>query len=261
MENAPQGCHLDLGPKIVRRVPSPRCRSQQACDPRPCMVKQPGHVRGRGRRAVTTIAVRAHALTRRQHRSTGWFVGQIAVWLWFTVLFANFAEAMAEGRGKAQADTLRKTQTDDHGQAARQRRRTGAVRAGGCHRAAQGRPGAGRGRRHHPRRRRRDRGRGLGRRVGHHRRVGAGDPRERRRPLAPSPAARECSPTGSWCRSPPTRRDLPGPHDRPGRGGQAAEDAQRDRPEDPAGRPDHHLPAGRGHPRAVRHLLRAGRSR
>jgi K+-transporting ATPase ATPase B chain len=36
---------------------------------------------------------------------------QIAVWLWFTVLFANFAEAMAEGRGKAQADELRKTRT------------------------------------------------------------------------------------------------------------------------------------------------------
>src|SRR5450631_2791244 len=34
---------------------------------------------------------------------------QIAIWLWFTVLFANFAEAMAEARGKAQADTLRKT--------------------------------------------------------------------------------------------------------------------------------------------------------
>ncbi len=36
---------------------------------------------------------------------------QIALWLWFTVLFANFAEAMAEGRGKAQADALRKTRT------------------------------------------------------------------------------------------------------------------------------------------------------
>src|SRR5262249_58121305 len=33
---------------------------------------------------------------------------QITLWLWFTVLFANFAEAMAEGRGKAQADTLRR---------------------------------------------------------------------------------------------------------------------------------------------------------
>ncbi|MDF3064619.1 MAG: potassium-transporting ATPase subunit [Polyangiaceae bacterium] len=39
------------------------------------------------------------------------FVGQVSLWLWFTVLFANFAEAMAEGRGKAQADTLRKTKT------------------------------------------------------------------------------------------------------------------------------------------------------
>ena len=40
------------------------------------------------------------------------FSVQIALWLWFTVLFANFAEAMAEARGKAQADTLRKTKTD-----------------------------------------------------------------------------------------------------------------------------------------------------
>jgi len=40
------------------------------------------------------------------------FTLQIAVWLWFTVLFANFAEAMAEARGKAQADSLRKTKTD-----------------------------------------------------------------------------------------------------------------------------------------------------
>src|SRR5450432_4018251 len=37
---------------------------------------------------------------------------QITVWLWFTVLFANFAEAMAEGRGKAQADTLRKARAE-----------------------------------------------------------------------------------------------------------------------------------------------------
>jgi potassium-transporting ATPase ATP-binding subunit len=40
------------------------------------------------------------------------FTVQIALWLWFTVLFANFAEAMAEARGKAQADTLRKTKSD-----------------------------------------------------------------------------------------------------------------------------------------------------
>jgi potassium-transporting ATPase ATP-binding subunit len=40
------------------------------------------------------------------------FTGQVALWLWFTVLFANFAEAMAEGRGKAQADELRRTRRD-----------------------------------------------------------------------------------------------------------------------------------------------------
>ncbi|HVM49627.1 MAG TPA: potassium-transporting ATPase subunit B, partial [Candidatus Acidoferrum sp.] len=40
------------------------------------------------------------------------FIGQLALWLWFTVLFANFAEAVAEGRGKAQADSLRKARKD-----------------------------------------------------------------------------------------------------------------------------------------------------
>ncbi|HET9847079.1 MAG TPA: potassium-transporting ATPase subunit KdpB [Candidatus Dormibacteraeota bacterium] len=40
------------------------------------------------------------------------FVGQVALWLWFTVLFANFAEALAEGRGKAQAASLRRARTE-----------------------------------------------------------------------------------------------------------------------------------------------------
>src|SRR5665213_2319157 len=40
------------------------------------------------------------------------FTFQIILWLWFTVLFANFAEAVAEGRGKAQAESLRKTRID-----------------------------------------------------------------------------------------------------------------------------------------------------
>ena len=46
------------------------------------------------------------------HNGVAAFSGQIAAWLWFTVLFANFAEAVAEGRGKAQADALRRTRTD-----------------------------------------------------------------------------------------------------------------------------------------------------
>jgi potassium-transporting ATPase ATP-binding subunit len=41
-----------------------------------------------------------------------WFSFQIIVWLWFTVVFANFAEAVAEGRGKAQADSLRRTRSE-----------------------------------------------------------------------------------------------------------------------------------------------------
>lgn len=41
-----------------------------------------------------------------------WFTGHIAFWLWFTVLFANFAEAVAEGKGKAQAETLKRARRD-----------------------------------------------------------------------------------------------------------------------------------------------------
>jgi K+-transporting ATPase, B subunit len=43
--------------------------------------------------------------------TSAFFTGQIAAWLWFTVIFANFAEAVAEGRGRAQADTLRQART------------------------------------------------------------------------------------------------------------------------------------------------------
>jgi potassium-transporting ATPase ATP-binding subunit len=51
-----------------------------------------------------------------------WFTGDIAIWLWLTVLFANFAEAIAEGRGKAQADALRAMRTTA---SARRRREDG----------------------------------------------------------------------------------------------------------------------------------------
>lgn len=43
--------------------------------------------------------------------ASAFFTGQIAAWLWFTVIFANFAESVAEGRGRAQADTLRQART------------------------------------------------------------------------------------------------------------------------------------------------------
>src|SRR5690242_4716340 len=59
--------------------------------------------------AVTVILCRDFFLGR---GALAAFEFQIALWLWFTVGFANFAEAMAEGRGKAQADNLRKTRTE-----------------------------------------------------------------------------------------------------------------------------------------------------
>jgi potassium-transporting ATPase ATP-binding subunit len=59
--------------------------------------------------ALTTLALVRDIATGRPGIG---FESQITFWLWVTVLFANFAEAMAEGRGKAQADTLRKTRTE-----------------------------------------------------------------------------------------------------------------------------------------------------
>jgi K+-transporting ATPase ATPase B chain len=56
----------------------------------------------------------------------GVFTVGVAVWLWFTVLFANLAEAVAEGRGKAQAETLRRTKKGDRGAPRHRERRRGA---------------------------------------------------------------------------------------------------------------------------------------
>ena len=73
---------------------------------------------------VTAVAVTLDPAPRLVHRPVGLvaFELQIALWLWFTVLFANFAEAMAEGRGKAQADNLRKTRTETRPSCARRAR-------------------------------------------------------------------------------------------------------------------------------------------
>ncbi len=61
--------------------------------------------------AFTTVLAIHSAVTGHGELPAG-FIAAISVWLWFTVLFANFAEAMAEGRGKAQADSLRKAKKD-----------------------------------------------------------------------------------------------------------------------------------------------------
>src|SRR5512145_2993969 len=61
--------------------------------------------------SVLTTALWIQALFGQGEAPTG-FIGAIALWLWFTVLFANFSEAVAEGRGKAQAESLRKARQD-----------------------------------------------------------------------------------------------------------------------------------------------------
>ena len=91
-----------LDPPIVRRAIGDSFRKLH---PRPMMKNPVMFVVEVG--AVMTAALTVRDLAIGAH-DVG-FTFQITLWLWFTVLFANFAEAMAEGRGKAQADTLRKT--------------------------------------------------------------------------------------------------------------------------------------------------------
>jgi K+-transporting ATPase ATPase B chain len=62
--------------------------------------------------SIFTTLLFVHALVTGAGDASAGFIAAISVWLWFTVLFANFAEAMAEGRGKAQADSLRKARRD-----------------------------------------------------------------------------------------------------------------------------------------------------
>src|SRR5262245_22907054 len=61
--------------------------------------------------SVLTTVLAILALAGRLNEPPG-FILAVSLWLWLTVLFANFAEAMAEGRGKAQADTLRNARRD-----------------------------------------------------------------------------------------------------------------------------------------------------
>ncbi len=61
--------------------------------------------------SALTTALWIQALLGKGEASTS-FIGGVALWLWFTVLFANFSEALAEGRGKAQAEALRRTRKE-----------------------------------------------------------------------------------------------------------------------------------------------------
>jgi K+-transporting ATPase ATPase B chain len=94
-----------LDPPIVRRAIGDSFRKLH---PRPMMKNPVMFVVEVGAVMTTVLAARDFAVGAHDVL----FTFQITLWLWFTVLFANFAEAMAEGRGKAQADTLRKTKTE-----------------------------------------------------------------------------------------------------------------------------------------------------
>src|SRR3954451_951116 len=94
-----------LDPKIV--VPAIRA-SFIKLDPR-VMIKNPVMFVVEIVAALTTVIFLRDLVTGGGNLG---FTFQIIVWLWFTVLFANLAEAVAEGRGKAQAKSLRKTRTE-----------------------------------------------------------------------------------------------------------------------------------------------------
>ncbi len=167
------------------------------------------------------------------------FTFQIILWLWFTVLFANFAEAVAEGRGKAQAESLKKTRTESQAKLLDRLRQD--LSAGARHQPQGRRCRAGRGRRQHSLRRRGDRRRRLGQRGRDHRRIRAGDPRIRRRPLGGDRRHAGVVRLDPRSHHRGARLDLHRPHDQTGRGRRAPEDAERDRAQHPARRADHHL--------------------
>ena len=107
---------------------------------------------------------------------------QIVIWLWFTVLFANFAEAVAEGRGKAQAESLRKTRTETQAKLlSGDDPKKYSLVPGNSLKVGERRHS--RSGRYNPLGRRSDRGRGFGERGRDHRRKRPRDPRIGRRPV------------------------------------------------------------------------------
>ena len=182
------------------------------------------------------------------------FQVQIAVWLWFTVLFATYAEAVAEARGRAQAATLRRTRSET---TAHRRRADGSLEEVGSSELRKGDvivveegetiPGDG------------DVIEGVGF-------VNEAAITGESAPVLKEPGTDiRSSVTGGTTlvsdrlvvtdhRRP--GRDVPRPDDRPRRGREAPAHAQRDRPGDPARRPDHRLPDGGRDPAPVRPVRR-----
>src|SRR5271163_2372866 len=76
--------------------------------------------------SILTTGLWLQALTGAGEAAPG-FIFAVSLWLWFTVIFANFAEAMAEGRGKAQADTLRKSRQEVKAKKLKEAKKTSKV--------------------------------------------------------------------------------------------------------------------------------------
>ena len=220
-------------------------------DPR-AMVKNPVMFVVEVVAALTTVILLSDLFTGGENLA---FTFQIVLWLWITVLFANFSEAVAEGRGKAQADSLRRTRTET------QAKLLGAANSRDYKLVS-----------------------GTSLKVGDIVLVEAGDTipsdgeviegvasvneaaitgesapviREvRRRPLG-----RHRRHPGAVRLDPRARHRGPGlhvprSHDQAGRGCRAPEDAERDRAQHPARRHDHHLRLRHRHHPELRHLRR-----
>ena len=195
---------------------------------------------------VTTFEI----LRAKSHGESLGFVLQICLWLWFTVLFANFAEALAEGRGKAQADALRRGRKKAFG---RRLRPDGTTETVPSELLRKGDEVA---------RRRRTRSSPPTARSSQARRrsTNRSSPASRRPVLRESGGDRSAVTGGTTVlsdqlrdpRDRRPRRELPRPDDLAHRGGQAPEDAERDRAQHPALGAHHHLPARLLLPAALR---------
>ena len=181
-----------------------------------------------------------------------WFSFTVAIWLWLTVVFGNVAEAL--GRGPRQGPgRLAPLRADRGGRPDGRRHRAGGVRAPPRRRRRR-RGGGG-----DPRRRHRDRGHRVGRRVGHHRRIGARDPRVGRRPQRRHRRHAGAQRPDRRPDHPGAGPELPRPDDLPRRGRGEAEDAERGRAQHPVGGVDADLPRRRRDAAAVRRVRRYGR--
>ena len=213
---------------------------------------QPGDVRGRGRRRdhhrwLADPGLRRPAARRRRR------AGLVRLLDRRLALADRDLRQLRRGAGRGPGQGPgRRAALDAHRdrRPAARRRREGGLGAA-PRRRRRGRGGGG-----DPRRRHRDRGHRLGRRVGDHRRVGAGRARVRRRPQRRHRRHPRALRPHRRRNHPGARAELPRQDDRPGRGRRAAQDAERDRPQHPPRRPHPRLPRGRRRAAALRRVLR-----